>query len=129
MEDKVILEGNKLIAEFMGAKPCKDWQGYDGYEHPHWLHFQWSNRVQDNLELYSYRYSQLEYHSSWDWLMPIIERIESLGYRWEIGMSTISPYHYCKIWSIGSIEGISPLDAIYGACIEFIKWYNQNEKK
>ena len=57
-------------------------------------------------------------------IIPVIEKIESIGYKWEIGMSSTSPYHYCKIWSIGTIEGISISDAIYEAIIEFIKWYN-----
>lgn len=60
--------------------------------------------------------------------MPVLEKIEAIGYRWEIGMSSTSPHHYCKIWSIGTIEGISPKDATWGAVIEFIKWYNLNKK-
>jgi hypothetical protein len=115
MEDKVILEGNKLIAEFMGME--YHWYPKNNYyARPQHTFFE-GNKI--------WGIEDLKFHSSWDWLMPVIERIESLGYRWEIGMSTTSPYHYCKIWSIGSIEGISPLDAIYGACIEFIKWYNK----
>ena len=66
----------------------------------------------------------INYKHSYSLLIPILERIESLGYRWEIGMSTTSTYHYCKIWSIGTIEGISPVDAIYWAIVEFITWYN-----
>lgn len=120
-------EGNKLIANFLG------WYKPDG-------------RVKDSLgrldiperyfmcdfdgNMYVYiddhDRNNLAFHSSWDWLMPVVEKIGAKGYRWELGMgtSTNSPTHYCKIWSIGSIEGVSPLDAIYGAVIEFIKWYN-----
>lgn len=67
----------------------------------------------------------INYKSSYNLLMQVLEQIESLGYRWEIGMSSTSFYHYCKIWSIGKFEGISSADAIYGALVEFVTWYNQ----
>lgn len=34
------------------------------------------------------RESSLEYHTSWDWLIPVIEKIESLGYRFTISART-----------------------------------------
>jgi hypothetical protein len=45
-----IIEGNKLIAEFMNHE-----EDYD--EHGVW--------------------QKLQYHSSWDWLMPVVEKIKS----------------------------------------------------
>lgn len=78
MNKEEILEYNKRCAEFIKAKPCKDWQGNDGYEHPDWLHWQWSNRFRDTLELYSYRYSDLKFHSDWNWIMKVVEAIEKL---------------------------------------------------
>lgn len=54
MTQEEIIEGNKLIAEFMDAKPSdygKPWKK--------WM------------------YSELEYHSSWDWLMPCIGKISN----------------------------------------------------
>ena len=109
MTQEEILEGNELIAEFMNVEiSC-----YTSYSE--------ESRT-------CYHINDIKYDSSWDWLFPILERIEALGYRWEIGMSAISPYHYCKIWSIGKIEGISSLDVVYGAVIEFIKFYNQNKE-
>lgn len=68
--------------------------------------------------------SIIQYNSSWDLLMPVMEKIESIGYRWEIGMSLKPPFHYCRIWSLPKIEGISPIDAVWGAVVEFIEWYN-----
>ena len=118
MSNEEILEGNKLIAEFMGGKVideifiCKE-----------------LTKSHNERCLHHYNISQAKYHSSLDWLIPVIEKIESIGFRWEIGMSLKNPYHYCKIWSIGTIEGISPINAIYSAAIEFIKWYNQNKNE
>ena len=58
MSEKEIIEGNKLIAEFMGIKII---QSRYGCNHP--------------LVTCPYPdYSNLKYHSSWDWLMPVVEK-------------------------------------------------------
>lgn len=49
---------NKLIAEFMGVD-------------------------QVDIDYAINEHGQLKYHLSWDWLMPVIEKIESLGYTFE----------------------------------------------
>lgn len=107
-------EGNKLIAEFMEVEGTWD----DILKATRWVSkipFTQNGYVISHL---------LKYHLSWDWLLPVLIKIESLGYRWEIGMAEDSPIHYCKVWSIGKVKGISPIDATWGAIIEFIKWYN-----
>ena len=74
MTDKEIIEGNKLIAEFMGLNyedVVKDiWYNYQqlGYRNSDFMNFP---------ENYKF------YHSSWDWLMPVVEKIKNtmcLGY-------------------------------------------------
>ena len=65
---KNIIKDNKLIAEFMGDKFCTNFSvGMDFYDEG-WLRK--SNK--------SY-YSKLQYHNSWDWLMPVIDKIESIA--------------------------------------------------
>lgn len=54
MEQSEILEGNKLIADFM------KWQHHENVSY-------------DNHEM-----SQLKYYLSWDWLMPVIEKISKM---------------------------------------------------
>lgn len=98
-----IITGTKVIAEFMDS-----------------LTVDMHGNIKEDL-------TSFKYHSSWDWLMPVLEKIQAKGHRWEIGMSPYSSlYHYCKIWSIGTIEKVSLLDAVYSAVLEFIKWYNSN---
>lgn len=60
MEDKEILESNNLIAEFMG----------DNFI------------IEDlkNRQMHCYGTKKLEYHSSWDWLMPVVEKISEFKY-------------------------------------------------
>ena len=54
---------NKIIAEFMGLE-FKDGVYVNNHESPSYLG-------------YSRSVEQLEYNSSWDWLMPVIEKISN----------------------------------------------------
>lgn len=74
-----------------------------------------------------YAYSNLRYHSSWDWLMPIVEKIESMGYDFTMIKN------YCRITTntggtfeneLGSANQETKIAAAYKLVIEFIKWYN-----
>ena len=110
-------ENNKIIAEFMGvdyntqiAIICSDLyeQGYR------------STEIINNLEpLIPYSF----YHSDWNWLMEVVEKIENLGY-------TVNYYYgICEIVHSDSdfkrIIGVSDnylrFEAYYDACIELIK--------
>ena len=39
-----------------------------------------------------YGYDQLKYHSDWNWLMPVVEKIESMGYEVNIGSNVVIIY-------------------------------------
>jgi len=54
------MKGNKLIAEFMGMQHT-DIGWYDNEE---------ALKLKDNT------FDKLNYHESWDWLMPVVEKIE-----------------------------------------------------
>ena len=67
------------------------------------------------------------YHSSWDWLMPVVEKIETIG---EDGggyflSSRGNHASYGMFFCI--IVGESKIDAAYKATVEFIKWYNEQK--
>ena len=59
MTDKEILDGNKLIAEFMGGT----------LDNPKAKYYYFLERGRYEMEL--------KYHSSWDWLIPVIGKITS----------------------------------------------------
>jgi hypothetical protein len=64
------LENNKLIADFMGMEHCYRPYG-DGFM-----------EVKENdscVEL-----EDLQYHESWDWLMPVVEKINSIAHEQEL---------------------------------------------
>ena len=97
------MKENKLIAEFMGeALPLN--VGMMGLS---------ESDIQD-LE-------NLKYHTSWDWLMPVIHRIRDhvnidMSFEeyddWRENFKEIDPYNYS-------------LEQCYTAVVEFIKEYNQ----
>ena len=58
-------EGNRLIVEFMkGKKDCYGKWFYQGYV--------------NGINFLGYEIDGFKYNSSWDWLMPVVEKIETL---------------------------------------------------
>lgn len=77
-------------------------------------------------------YRLLWYDQSWNWLMPVVEKIESLGYKTKITTKD-EEGHVCYIYisfkhSKWGSHTKSKIEAVYKACIMFIKWYNQNKE-
>ena len=60
------------------------------------------------------------YHKSWDWLIPAVEKIEHTMY------VNIKGCHV-TISSIVNVSKSTKIEAVWIAAIEFIKWYNQNK--
>ena len=106
MTQEQIIEGNKLIAEFMGARPRRLnkhwWTGFA--EYPHDIHI-----------------SSIQYHTSWDWLMPVVEKIHYLKHPTMPGFG-----HYKGKVTLLPIA-IS-MKSVYTAVVEFLTWYNQQPK-
>jgi len=103
---------NELIAEFMGFE-CYESNGYRNYifeEDNHRTHV------------------DLWYDKDWNWLMPVVEKIEyipisdDVNVRWDVCI-------YMKTCTIGmkGTVGTTKLEATYKAVVEFIKWYNLNK--
>ena len=106
-----ILQGNKLIAEFMGGKPMggfvKDESELDGYA--------FKNR--------NYMFKELKYHSSWDWLMPVIAKInktwEYTNMDGDIFLPAEQIIQVIRL-ALGNVDYMSTFQQV----IKFIKWYN-----
>jgi len=127
MKKEQVLEGNKLIAEFMGAEIkgnlCKF------YKHP----------IFDVIEIEFSPINWLNYRSSWDWLMPVVEKIESsTNAVFQIYARAIVCIYDYNIWQCNDDRldlrhqydftfDSSKREAVYKAVVEFIKWYNQNK--
>ena len=134
------MENNKLIAEFMGDY-------FDtGLEPAYYIRYNKEYKIEDS-----------QFHKSWDWLMPVVEKIESLdlkeyGYQWEgidgkteynngsicveieqdrcwIYMNlSLDPFHTFNEKTRG-VEFPTKIEATYAAVVEFIEYYNELTKK
>ena len=64
----------------------------------------------------------LNYHNSWDWLMPVVERIETFGFEFIISENRVKIKHNTdhSIEEFGLTIG-SKLNTTYHAVVEFIK--------
>ena len=79
----------------------------------------------------------MKFRSSWDWLMPVIERIQSLDDTFIVKLGTdtmsnlglISQYNYCHIenWKGDEVVGHSGGDKLiqltYKTIVAFIEWH------
>ena len=128
-------ENNKLIAEFMSwdsnesktvfYEPTDEVQGIDGF-------------TLENLPF-----------DNWNWLMEVVEKIESLkpieflsGRNWicfdvRIYKTFNTQTNYCVIKYLkesgdmtisNGFSKNNKKEAVYNACVEFIKWYNKENK-
>lgn len=109
-----ITENNKLIAEFMDLElPLK-------------------------ISEYSTMISKTNgnYHKDWNWLMEVVEKIESLDCVIDFKV-TIEYVEIIARMGKGIVfkncifdidYWINKRKAVYTACVEFIKWYNKQNK-
>ena len=108
------IENNKLIAEFMGLN----------------LHQGVWRKSTLATERKICKEDALKYYSDWNWLMKVVEKIESLNYIFEIKTT------WCRIKEIGTgsvivlrwEEDRTKIGAVYNACIDFINFYNEQNK-
>jgi hypothetical protein len=112
------LENNKLIAEFMGwTLDDKDINSY--------------RKLNNNVFKYSLL-SNFKYHTDWNWLMEVVEKIRvtekcndfNINYSCDV---KIECEGYDKVFEIYTSNTINTLQAVYNACVEFIKWDSENK--
>ena len=114
-----VIESNKLIANFMGARYSGD-VNFEMSTDCLWIPL---HGVVNYKSISPSAGKTLRYHNSCDWLFQVLRRIFSLGYKFEIG-TTGTGLYYCKIWSVGTETKSDPIDAMYASAINFIKWHN-----
>lgn len=140
-----ILENNKLVADFMELVPIE----YNGnYQFSDGVYF--SSSSKDKQEVQNSIYKYVKYSTDWNWLMQVVEKIENLkpiiflsgrnwiGFEVKIYKTFNTQTNYCTINYLkdsglitvsNGFSKNSKIEATYNACIEFIKWYNENNLK
>ena len=76
-----------------------------------------------------------KYDSSWEWLMPVIDRIEGLfdnAFIVDLSKGRCFIHTYIQIGKAANLKPILHVNevklvATYKAVIDFIKWYNENK--
>lgn len=99
--DQDIAGGNKLMAKFMGNS-----------EHP----IQWD--------------IQGSYHKSWDWLIPVVEKVRDLmdKYYDETNIDVQDIYFTFDNVSFIHDDMDGMFIELYNGCVTFIKWYYNIKK-
>lgn len=141
MTSQDIERGNCAIAAFM--KWVKD--PWDKWRRPAYGD-SWNAPDGDYPSGSTYKDSELEYHSNWSWLMPVVEKIESVGYRTCIdgGDKQFGNYCHIKKWTNdnelkhfikeGQKDKIvsqqsTKINTVYPAVLQFLEWYNSQQVK
>jgi hypothetical protein len=106
---------NKLIAEFMEFQYTSiGW--YDSEES--------LNLKGDNT------FDELKFHTDWNWLMPVIDKIESMGYWVDYTKGDVFIYddNYNLVIPNPMHENEdTKLSIHYKEVVEFINWYNKKK--
>lgn len=127
MTNEEILNGNTLIAVFMGGEFRTDLPFT--YTKEGWV----NTPANDNMQI-AQNYD-LKYHSSWDWLMPVVEKIEDLDDKFYFvkihsGGCFIHPINNTKAYNVKQYQaGKSKIEMVYATVVEFIEWYNKHQIK
>ena len=118
------LENNKLIAEFMGKKVISEAE---------FLALEFEEMTINDLFIES----TLKYDTDWNWLVAVVEKIQLSKYtdEFDIFWDSIDKINGCTIlpsfkntFSIIQFTSSNKKEAVYNSCVEFIKWYNINNK-
>lgn len=119
-QEKEIIDGNKLIAEFMDCKINNE-VCFDRIEIPlaHGVAARVGRKEYGLYEVNgnSHNPFQLKYHSSWDWLMPVVEKIGKMN----------EPFIH-KL-PVSKLSIFTPIEEVFHKVVDFIKWYNQQSPK
>ena len=124
MTPQEILEGNKLLAEFIGYEKSSEDKDFIFYKHPDGkgivIQSQHDCKVFHTHELMEIK--GFIFHRSWDWLMPVVEKIAKLDISSENEIGSSRQYSV-----VSSSIGMITIESVWLACVEFAKWYNQNK--
>lgn len=107
-------DNNELIAEFMGGKwETISWGGVPtpAFHFPDWHITDWPTTIHAET---------FQYHTSWDWLMPVVKKIGDL-YPFDFGSRH-------EITRLHSLSLFASIEKVYAAVVEFIRWYNESNK-
>ena len=136
MIEETIITNNALIAEFMGYELDEDGcyllpgnlSQFRGSDHAEWcstksITINWEDpssiELYTSIGAYYWRISpyHLAYEGSWEWLMPVVNKCWKEQGRFGEGLGYFD-----------TVTIFSPIEKVWGAVIEFVKYYNARPK-
>lgn len=133
---KEIEIGNISIAEFMGEK-------FKAYKDNHSYNREFStyadcvtyikeNKLDDGYRpALGWKMGVGKYNTSWNWLMPVVEKIESTGqgYKFQICRKRVVVIEdWGQQLDVVKVKAQSKIEATWLAVVEFIKHHNHKNK-
>jgi hypothetical protein len=123
---KTLEENNRMIVEFMGHEEEQTESGEFVYA----IEFQNPEKLND-IQVEFFCAHEFKYHISWDWLMPVVEKIESLEYSVEKNLQRIDGDFQCLITKGNDILfqefAVKSIEAMHYVVVEFINFYNEQK--
>lgn len=115
MNEEKTQQETALIAGFMGLSfdPAKKDEArfYTSKEMGGWV---------------SKSYCNPQYHSSWDWLMPVVSRIEAFGYKFQICRKRVAIMEDSGAQPhVLTVKEGTKKQSVYKAIVDFVTWHNK----
>jgi hypothetical protein len=121
-KQKIIEEGNKLIAEFMGFELSNLKDNF------HDIYY----RLPDVYRLFMHcsHWHSLEFNSNWQWLMPVVEKCYVVSKQKQVEFKEnkgldLNDSKGWRSWSYRDIHLSTNIDNVWLETVRFIKWYNK----
>lgn len=117
MEQKEVIEGNHLIAFFMGAKEHDEFSGHPLLDLGEFI----KTTPFQEPGVWILGDGQVKYHSSWDWIMPVIKKIAII-----VSDKLADNYSDAKSrWTpIANELQNCNIENVWFCVVKFIEWYN-----
>jgi hypothetical protein len=104
---------------------------YEPYYLPQYKTIQY--KYGEFVESEHFNKEELKYNTSFDWLMEVVEKIEKEHeFNTKLWYNRTRKDYQMQLFYTDFEKDIivnskSKIEAVYNACIEFIKWYNENK--
>ena len=121
------MSDNELIAEFMGMWTRRIQLRENEDEQNVWVHGDHKDFSSGYWEV-----DELQYHTSWDWLMLVVEKCNEIQWAKEKEFpdyKNIDDATGWRAWSYHHVGLSTNIEQVYKNVVRFIKWYNQQERK
>jgi hypothetical protein len=116
---------NKLISEFLtdGNPTLKSGDEYDLWSVSEMNDVFKDSESDDSDTKHFFHPAEMKFGSSWDWLMPVVNKCTQIGFRDEDDEEISSKWDELFCDNPGQFVGVH-IDEVYRSVVQFITWYN-----